>query len=601
MTENKHKHFNILLFLLPILDLSSIFIVKSVTLSLVIKTLIIIYFLWYLFFITQSPLKKKSICYLYLIIMFIIYALIINIDYTYLLKLLLLPILFITLPCFYNDSGLNTRENLKFLLAVIIIYLITGIFCFNKIEFGLNGNIYNYIELFIMIFPILFIILKKKIYKNNKQKILSVLCLLIIIILIYLFNKPILLESYISIYIVLCYMVILNTVDFFDKNKIAKNKISIITFDLNRNNEVKYIINLANMISDKYNVELVNLYKTSEVIPYPLKKKIKIKYLTDLKPNRDEFKDAVKRKNIFKIFYQGVKALYILHLKKVLIRNYVEYSDAEIIISSRLDFTKALNQYGRVETKKYGVEHNYRVDSKYVNEIKKYTQNIDGLVLVSKTATDVYRAVLPALKIKNIPNTVSEVYTSKSKLNTENLISVGRLEPEKGFLDLLDVMNFIVKENQGVKLTIIGDGSEKEKLNEKIKKLNLENNIDLVGFKTPEEINEYYKESSLYVMTSLKESFGIVLLESMKCGVPAIAFDSATGATEIIEDNQNGYLVKNRNKEEMAEKIIEYLSLKDKKDLQKNALDTAKKYTNEIVQEKWLKLLEGSEHNERLF
>ena len=56
-------------------------------------------------------------------------------------------------------------------------------------------------------------------------------------------------------------------------------------------------------------------------------------------------------------------------------------------------------------------------------------------------------------------------------------------------------------------------------------------------------------------MTSYSESFGLVLLEAASFGLPLIAFDSAEGAKEIIQNGQNGYLIQNRNKEDMSNKI----------------------------------------------
>ena len=77
---------------------------------------------------------------------------------------------------------------------------------------------------------------------------------------------------------------------------------------------------------------------------------------------------------------------------------------------------------------------------------------------------------------------------------------------------------------------------------------------------------EYYLKSSLYVMSSLSESFGIVLLESMNFGVPCIAFCSAKGAKKILDDVKFT-VIEDRNINEMSKVIIELLN--DKKNLLK--------------------------------
>ena len=65
------------------------------------------------------------------------------------------------------------------------------------------------------------------------------------------------------------------------------------------------------------------------------------------------------------------------------------------------------------------------------------------------------------------------------KLEKNNIIAVGRLEPEKGFEDLIDIMSKVIKKNKNLKLTIIGDGSQRNKIETKIKSLKLEKNITI--------------------------------------------------------------------------------------------------------------------------
>ena len=120
--------------------------------------------------------------------------------------------------------------------------------------------------------------------------------------------------------------------------------------------------------------------------------------------------------------------------------------------------------------------------------------------------------------------------------------------------------------------------------------MNLEKQIYFYEFKTQDFIKKYMQKSSLYVMTSFEESFGLVLIEAMSYGVPCIAFDSAQGAKYII-NHKNGYFIKNRNIEEMANTIKKYLKLncKDKLMYGTNARNTSNEYVFNNIQSKWLK------------
>ena len=115
----------------------------------------------------------------------------------------------------------------------------------------------------------------------------------------------------------------------------------------------------------------------------------------------------------------------------------------------------------------------------------------------------------------------------------------------------------------------------------------------MLGYKDSKELNELYNSTSIYVMTSHSESFGLVLLEAMSHGLPCIAFDSATGATEIIEDGVNGYLIKDRNKYEMANRILELISNKDKCiKMGEAARINSEKYLSRNTKQKWVDLFE---------
>ena len=96
-------------------------------------------------------------------------------------------------------------------------------------------------------------------------------------------------------------------------------------------------------------------------------------------------------------------------------------------------------------------------------------------------------------------------------------------------------------------------------------------------------------------MTSFTESFGIVLIEAMNYGIPCIAFDSAEGASEIIINNDNGYLVSNRNKNDMINKIVKLIDdEKLRKKMGDNAKKTSTKFSKIDVKEKWINLLNNS-------
>lgn len=168
----------------------------------------------------------------------------------------------------------------------------------------------------------------------------------------------------------------------------------------------------------------------------------------------------------------------------------------------------------------------------------------------------------------------------------KKLLFVGRLNPVKGVKYLIQTMNIIRNNGYNAKLTIVGDGEDKQELQQLVKDLNLGEYIDFIGRVENKEIPKYMANADIFVLPSLSESFGIVNLEAMACGLPIVA-TRVGGLPEIIEDGVNGFLVEPRNSGQLAKKII--LLLNDDKlrmKIKKTNKEKAEQYdwSNIIIQ-----------------
>lgn len=376
-------------------------------------------------------------------------------------------------------------------------------------------------------------------------------------------------------------------------------KVSILGLHLGYGGVEQSIVNLANMLCENYEVELGITYQVVDQVPYKINSKVKVVYLTDLKPNREEFKDYLKKKRLIKAFKEGIKSVYILYKRTSKMKKYIKNSDADILISSRVLYTKLLSKYAKKETIKIAQEHcHHNNNQKYIGKVKKACYNIDYLMPVSKELTEDYKKVIQNGKTKCvfIPNSLEYWPKETSDLNSMNLISVGRISKEKGYLDLIDVFEFVHQDYPEWKLNIIGDGVEMPLLKQKIKDQMLEEHVKLHGFQNKEYIYQELLNNSIYVMCSYEESFGIVLLEAASFGIPLVAFSSAQGAHEIIENEKNGYLIENRDKKNMAKTICQLIKNKDKRmKLGTNAKKSVEQYSFNNVKKQWLDFLGNME------
>jgi glycosyltransferase involved in cell wall biosynthesis len=136
-------------------------------------------------------------------------------------------------------------------------------------------------------------------------------------------------------------------------------------------------------------------------------------------------------------------------------------------------------------------------------------------------------------------------------------VTIGRLVKRKNLEELIYIFNDMQKIVPSI-LLIIGDGPEKENLEQKVKKLKIENAVKLLGRVSDEEKFQYLAASDIYLSTSIHEGFGIVFLEAMECGLPVICYDRG-GQTDFLKDGKTGYLIELGNKAEFASRLKELL------------------------------------------
>lgn len=373
-------------------------------------------------------------------------------------------------------------------------------------------------------------------------------------------------------------------------------KITILALHLGYGGIENCISNLANSLVDDYEVNIISTYKLYEKPVFKLNDKIKIKYLmTDLKPNKQELKQSLKKLKLITFFKELKKSLKILKLKKNLMIEVIKNCDSDVIISTRDIHNNWLSKYGRDKTLKIGWEHNHHHNNKrYINKVTKSVLGLDYFVLVSKDLTKFYSEKLKDKKVKcvYIPNSINFFPQEKAKLETENLISIGRLSHEKGYLDLIDIFKELHQKYPDSKLNIIGDGPDRKKIEKKIRDNKLEDYIILHGFQEKEYINKYLEKSSVYIMTSYTESFGLVLLEAFAYGIPCVAYSSAEGANEIISDNWDGYLIKDRDKNKMIKRICELLSNRNRRLIMgANGIKKAQEFNTQKTKQKWIEII----------
>ena len=174
---------------------------------------------------------------------------------------------------------------------------------------------------------------------------------------------------------------------------------------------------------------------------------------------------------------------------------------------------------------------------------------------------------------------VKEINRKKQKeISIKNFyLSVGRLTKQKNFMFLCEAFQRLVKKNKEIKLVIAGNGEEKNNIQKFIKINNLENNIILLGYVN--NIYPYFKASKGFILSSLWEDPGFVLLEASFCRTLILSSNAWPGPVELIKDNYNGISFESNDMEHFLKKFPYLIDNSYSKKLKLNNLKLAKKFT----------------------
>lgn len=215
----------------------------------------------------------------------------------------------------------------------------------------------------------------------------------------------------------------------------------------------------------------------------------------------------------------------------------------------------------------------------WMHSLIKQLKRLDCFIVLSQEDKENWKEISNVIVIPNPlpPITVSQTSTTENK----KVIAVGRYVYQKGFDLLVDAWDTVAEKHPDWHLYIYGRG---DKSNYKsVSNCHFEDAI--------ENINDKYAESSIFVLSSRFEGFGMVIIEAMRCGVPAISFACPCGPKDIIAEGKDGFLVENGNIQQLAERIC-YLIEHDeeRKKMGKNAIETAKKYDINEIGKQWVNL-----------
>lgn len=177
-----------------------------------------------------------------------------------------------------------------------------------------------------------------------------------------------------------------------------------------------------------------------------------------------------------------------------------------------------------------------------------------------------------------------------SSLENKQVIYVGRLAYQKAIPDLVEIWKLVNKYHPDWKLEIYGNGGYEEFLKATIEN----NNYNISYYTSTPDIHSRFVESSIFILASYYEPFGLVIGEAMSCGVPVVAFNCPFGPAEFIKNGVNGYLIDNRDKRAFADRVCQLIEDKELRyEMGKAGISSVQHFRPEIIMPKWKALFES--------
>lgn len=224
----------------------------------------------------------------------------------------------------------------------------------------------------------------------------------------------------------------------------------------------------------------------------------------------------------------------------------------------------------------------------WMNSLIKNLKLLDRFVVL----TDEDRNNWPELNnVVVIPNFVSSVSINKSDCMSKKVVAAGRYSYQKGFDLLIDAWELVYHKHPDWRLDIYGPGNN-HAFQDIADKKHLTST--LCCHSSVSDIIEKYVESSLFVLSSRYEGFGLVIVEAMGAGLPVVSFSCPCGPRDIIKEGVNGLLVESGDVQKLADKIC-YLIEHDEQRIAmgKNAAESVDRYDKNTIMQKWIDLFDS--------
>ena len=331
------------------------------------------------------------------------------------------------------------------------------------------------------------------------------------------------------------------------------------------------------LVNHGYEVYMITSDQGQHPVPYQLDERVNLLDLEIISYSQYQYrgwKRFQESRRLSRLYYQRLK-------EKLL-----EIKPDVIICTTSQDVCRLLCIKGKIPLVVESHVNFLHPDSWY-HQIRTLNNNYwigkaGALVALTQGDAKNWRRVSRSVYV--IPNIVHLNDTGwYSNCTNKRAIFVGRLEEQKGIPDLIKVWRIVNQRHLDWQLDVFGNGQ-----------LDSIPEMKLLVHPPTANIMEEYINSSMLLMTSIYEPFGLVLPEAMSCGLPVVAFDSPYGPADIITDGEDGFLIKDRNIELFAQRVDQLICSYDlRQQMGQAGIQSAQRYQASRIMPQWQALFES--------
>lgn len=328
---------------------------------------------------------------------------------------------------------------------------------------------------------------------------------------------------------------------------------------------VRTTYNLARTLAEQHEVEIVSVFRHRDRPVFDPGPGVRLRHLVDSRrrPARTGGGPGPEHARPAEVFPEadGKFPMYSA-LTDRLIGEHLGTTEADVVVGTRPGLNTHIARQTRRGPVRIGQEHltlaNHSRRLKLA--LRAVYPRLDALTTVTEADASDYRRLLrlPGVHVEAVPNSVPAPTVHPSESTSKWVVAAGRLAPAKRYDLLIRAFAKVTTERPDWRLRIYGGGRERDGLRTLIGELGLYNHVFLMGPAHP--IEPEWAKGSIAAVTSSLESFGMTIVEAMRCGLPVVATDCPHGPREIIRPGVDGTLVPMGDEDAVAGALLDLIN-----------------------------------------